>query len=254
MTQQNDHVRSDQLDAGPASTSRRRFFELLGGAASAALLQACDSQGPQSAQRLLQWAERKNESVERALFHVGSRDRVAPGRRLAGNMFPKYFVSDEMPMWDPSARGAWTLDIAGAVQRPMTVTLEALTKLPMVTQRVNHYCVEGWMARADWSGVRLSDIARMVQPTGDAAYVDFQSFDSGYHESWDIESALHPQTLVAYAMDGQPIGASHGAPARVHSPVKLGYKNTKYLTRIVFMPARNGGYWTDRGYEWYGGT
>ena len=94
----------------------------------------------------------------------------------------------------------------------------------------------------------------MVEPTGDASYVDFQSFDSGYHESWDIESALHPQTLIAIAMDGRPLGASHGAPARVHSPVKLGYKNTKYLTRIVFMPARNGGYWTDRGYEWYGGT
>jgi DMSO/TMAO reductase YedYZ molybdopterin-dependent catalytic subunit len=69
-----------------------------------------------------------------------------------------------------------------------------------------------------------------------------------------MESAMHPQTLVAYAMDGRYLGAGHGAPARVHSPVKLGYKNTKYLTRIVFMPARNGGYWSDRGYEWYGGT
>jgi DMSO/TMAO reductase YedYZ molybdopterin-dependent catalytic subunit len=55
-------------------------------------------------------------------------------------------------------------------------------------------------------------------------------------------------------MDGRLLGPAHGAPARVHSPVKLGYKNTKYLTRIVFMPARNGGYWSDQGYEWYGGT
>ena len=76
----------------------------------------------------------------------------------------------------------------------------------------------------------------------------------GYHECWDVESALHPQTLVAYAIDGHPLDPAHGAPARVHSPVKLGYKNTKYLTQLVFRPDRTGGYWSDQGYEWYGGT
>ena len=64
---------------------------------------------------------------------------------------------------------------------------------------------------------------------------------------------MHPQTLVAYGMDGHLLAPAHGAPARVHSPVKLGYKNTKYLTQIVFMPTQNGGYWSDQGYEWYGG-
>jgi DMSO/TMAO reductase YedYZ molybdopterin-dependent catalytic subunit len=75
-----------------------------------------------------------------------------------------------------------------------------------------------------------------------------------YHESWDVESALHPQTLVAYARDGALLPPAYGAPARLHAPVKLGYKNTKYLTRLVFRRDRNGGYWSDRGYEWYGGT
>jgi len=84
--------------------------------------------------------------------------------------------------------------------------------------------------------------------------VDFASFDSDYHESWDIESAMHPQTIVVYAQDGHYLNAAWGAPARVYSPVKLGYKNTKYLTRIMFLPERNGGYWSDRGYEWYGGV
>jgi len=102
--------------------------------------------------------------------------------------------------------------------------------------------------------VRVSELARLAGATSDARYVDFQSFDSDYHESWDIDSALHPQTLVAYGMDRAMLGPGHGAPARVHSPVKLGYKNTKYLTRIVFTPARPGGYWSDRGYEWYGGV
>jgi DMSO/TMAO reductase YedYZ molybdopterin-dependent catalytic subunit len=107
---------------------------------------------------------------------------------------------------------------------------------------------------AKWTGARFGDLAKLVQPTPDAGYVDFQSFDSDYHESWDIESAMHPQTLIAYAMDGHWLAADHGAPARLHSPIKLGYKNTKYLTRIVFLPQRNGGYWSDRGYEWFAGT
>ena len=69
-----------------------------------------------------------------------------------------------------------------------------------------------------------------------------------------LDSALHPQTLIVYGMDGYLLTPGHGAPARVYSPVKLGYKNTKYLTRIVFMPKANGGYWSDIGYEWYGGV
>lgn len=233
---------------------RRRFLELIGATASASLLEACDSQGPRSARRLLRWVERRNESVERWLFGHGSRDAVPGGARLAGRAFPKYFISERMPMWDPAVRGAWTLEISGAVRLPMRLTLDELTRLRTVTQRVNHYCVEGWMARAEWTGVPLSEIARLADLTPDAQFVDFQSFDNNYHESWDIESALHPQTLIALGMDGSPLASAHGAPARVHSPIKLGYKNTKYLTRIVFMPARNGGYWSDQGYEWYAGT
>jgi len=109
-------------------------------------------------------------------------------------------------------------------------------------------------AVAEFTGVPLATLATIAEADTQSRYVDFQSFDDGYHESWDIESAMHRQTIVAYAKDGAPLSPAYGAPARVHSPVKLGYKNTKYLTRILFMPERNGGYWTDRGYEWYGGV
>ena len=177
--------------------------------------------------------------MERWLFHPGSRDRVAATAPLSGEAFPRYFISDEMPVWDAALRGPWRLEISGAVRRPLSLGLDELMKLPATSQRVHHFCVEGWMARAEWTGVKLAEIARMVEPTPDAQYVDFQSFDSAYHESWDVDSALHPQTLIAYGMDGNVLGPGHGAPARVHSPVKLGYKNTKYLTRVVFMPARN---------------
>ena len=233
---------------------RRDFLAALGLGTTASFLDACNSYGPRSAKGLLTYATQKNEGVERWLFDHDSRDRIPIGQRLAGDAFPRYFVSDQMPMWDPAVRGAWSLELTGAVKRPVTLSLADLMKLRPTTQRVHHYCVEGWTANAEWTGVRLSELVTLVEPLPDAGFVDFQSFDSDYHESWDIESATHPQTLVAYAMDGMFLGAGHGAPARVHSPVKLGYKNTKYLTKIVFMPTRNGGYWSDRGYEWYGGV
>jgi DMSO/TMAO reductase YedYZ molybdopterin-dependent catalytic subunit len=232
---------------------RRRFLSLSATTLSSALLAACDK-NPRSAAGLLALAERKNESLERALFRHDSMDRVPASAKLTGADFPKYFVSETVPIWDTAARGTWRLEVSGAVRRPVSLTLDELAKLPRVTQKVDHFCVEGWNARATWSGVRVSDLARLVEATADAQYVDFGGFDKSYHESWDMQSAMHPLTLVAYGMDGRMLGPAHGAPARVHSPVKLGYKNTKYLTRVVFMPERNGGYWSDQGYEWYGGT
>jgi DMSO/TMAO reductase YedYZ molybdopterin-dependent catalytic subunit len=221
---------------------------------AAAALGACNSFGPKSATSLVRFAERANEGLERWLFGSGSRSRVPSDARLTGRYFPKYFISDTVPMWNEAQRGVWRLEVGGAVRKPVSLTLDQLTKLRSVTQKVDHFCVEGWTARAEWTGVRLSELARLVDVTPDAQFVDFQSFDSNYHESWDIDSALHPQTLVAYGMDRTYLGPGHGAPARVHSPIKLGYKNTKYLTRILFLPARTGGFWSDRGYEWYGGV
>jgi DMSO/TMAO reductase YedYZ molybdopterin-dependent catalytic subunit len=232
---------------------RRRFLALAGTGAAAALI-GCDSYGSRRFGPILAAAERGNEHVERLLFRHRSEDRIPGGARLTGNAFPQYFISDTVPMWDESTRGVWRLEVSGAVRRPLSLSLDDLQKLPRVAQSVDHFCVEGWTARAQWIGVRVSELARAAGITNDAQYVDFQSFDSNYHESWDMESAMHPQTLVAFAMDGHYLGPAHGAPARVHSPVKLGYKNTKYLTRVVFMPARNGGYWSDQGYEWYAGT
>jgi DMSO/TMAO reductase YedYZ molybdopterin-dependent catalytic subunit len=232
---------------------RRRFLTVSAASLSGALLAACGA-NPERAARLLDLAERKNEGLERGLFRHDAMDRVPASAKLAGKDFPKYFISKSVPVWDPAVRGTWRLEVSGAVRTPLSLTLDDLTKLPHITQKVDHFCVEGWNARAEWTGVRVSDIARVAGITSDAQYADFQSFDHDYHESWDMASAMHPQSLIAYGMDGRMLGPGHGAPARVHSPVKLGYKNTKYLTKVVFMPARNGGYWSDQGYEWYGGT
>jgi DMSO/TMAO reductase YedYZ molybdopterin-dependent catalytic subunit len=232
----------------------RRRFLAYGASLTAAALAACDSYGPRSAGRLLDLAERANEKLERWLFDHGSRDVARRSAPAAGDAFPSYFISRRMPVWDEAANGVWTLEVGGLVRQPLRLTRDELAKLPSITQRVNHYCVEGWTAVATWTGVRVSELARLAGVSADAAYVDFESFDSGYHESWDLASATHPQTIIAYGMDGRWLGPGHGAPARLHSPVKLGYKNTKYLTRVMFLPNRTGGYWSDRGYEWYGGV
>lgn len=233
---------------------RRTFLELASGTLGATLLGACDSMGPRRAKGVLNFAEARNESIERALFSHRSMDVPSTGAMPAGQHFPAYFISDSVPVWDEAMRGIWRLDVGGMVKRPVRLSLADLASLPRTGYRLDHFCVEGWTAVATRTGVRLADIARLVGVQPGAHYVDFVSFDGDYHESWDIESALHPQTLIVYAQDGHYLNASWGAPARVFSPVKLGYKNTKYLTRITFLPKRNGGYWSDRGYEWYGGV
>ncbi|MGK2963088.1 MAG: molybdopterin-dependent oxidoreductase [Gemmatimonadaceae bacterium] len=233
---------------------RRKFLYLAGTSISATILSGCNSRGPKGAERILRYAERKNEVLERALFRHTAIDAPPAGAKLAGNALPSYFISRTVPIWDESQRGKWHLEIGGMVDRPLSLSLDDLVAMPRSHKRVNHYCVEGWTAVEQWTGVPVRDLARLSGVHRGAEYVDFESFDSGYHESWDIESAMHPQTVVAYGLDGRFLSPAYGAPARVYSPVKLGYKNTKYLTRIMFLPNRTGGYWSDRGYEWYAGV
>jgi len=242
----------EQLRAS-GQLERRDFLRLGTAALGSVLLSACNSQGPKWADRWLKTAEKNNEKVERWLFSHTHINKGSPNAYVAGSKFPSYFISDTVPMWD-YAKSPWTLEIGGAVKNPMRLNMTELMSVRSKRQRVDHFCVEGWTAVAILTGAPMSEIARIVQPTSDAQYVDFVSFDKGYHESWDIESALHPQTMIAYAKEDVLLSPAYGAPARVHSPVKLGYKNTKYLTQIMFMPKRNGGYWSDIGYEWYGGT
>ena len=241
-----------QVSEAMSWSNRRDFLALSASSFATALLAACDARGPDEAEKLLRFAERQNEGVERWLLRHTAMNH-AQGR-IAGSEFPMYFISKTMPIWDTSTRGPWMLEVSGLVDRPMRFSLEDLVRLPSRRQRVDHFCVEGWNAVAEWWGVRVSEIARLVGAQADAKYVDFRSFDSNFHESWDLESATHPQTLIAYAKDGKFLPPGYGAPARLHSPIKLGYKNTKYLTSVVFMASRNGGYWSDQGYEWYAGT
>ena len=234
--------------------NRRAFIAAGAGVFAGVALSGCNSRGPDSASGLLAAASRWNERLERSLFRHNAMNTAPASALAAGARFPSYFVADEVPVWDEATQGTWRLEIGGMVRRPLRLTLDELKQLPRTEFRLEHFCVEGWSAVSIRTGVRLSELARRVEVSPDATCVDFESFDDEYHESWDLESALHAQTLIVYGQDGQVLNPAFGAPARVYSPVKLGYKCTKYLTRIMFLPRPNGGYWSDQGYEWYGGV
>lgn len=158
---------------------------------------------------------------------------------------------DQTPQLDPAK---YRLQIEGEVNHPMQLSLTDFQALPLTSMVIQHVCVEGWAAIVQWGGVRLHELLRLAQPKSNARYVYFKSAD-GYYESWDLASATHPQTLMAYQKNGQPLSADNGAPLRLASPIKLGYKQSKWVTQIVLtnqlMPTK--GYWEDQGYEWFGG-
>jgi DMSO/TMAO reductase YedYZ molybdopterin-dependent catalytic subunit len=234
-----------------SGSTRRRF--LATGLRSAGLMAlgglACDSSRPHAG--FLGLMERVNERFQGAMFDPR---RLAP--ELAEDEesdladFPAYKISRSFPI----APAGWALAVRGLVARPLTLSLADLRRLPQTRTRVRHHCVEGWSAVASWDGVRLAEIARLAGVDPRARYVEFRSFDSGYWSSWDLESALHPQTVLAHAMNGEPLQPEYGAPVRLYSAVKLGYKMVKYLTEVSFLPARTGGYWEDQGYEWFAGV
>ena len=221
---------------------------MIAGFAAASILSGCKSH---AAMGFLKGMERWNEHFQRAVFSPNRLAPEPPPEDLTPDAaFPSYFVSETMPF----VPAAWSLKVGGMVARPAVFSFEQLQTLPRTSMRIRHHCVEGWSAVASWQGVRLSELARMVGADPRAPYVEFRSFDSGYFSSWDRESALHPQTILAYSMNGHQLYPNHGAPLRLYSPVKLGYKMVKYLTEVNFLPTRSGGYWEDRGYEWFAGV
>jgi DMSO/TMAO reductase YedYZ molybdopterin-dependent catalytic subunit len=222
---------------------------LLTGFAAASLLAGCDTPHPVSL--FLKGMLRVNERFEGLLFSPSRLAPEAPEKDLTPEgAFPSYFIADTMPF--PPA--GWSLKVGGMVAHPGVFTLEQLKAMPRSDIRVRHHCVEGWSAVAAWHGLRLSELARAVGIDPRVRYVEFRSFDENYWSSWDLGSALHPQTLLAYGMNGHDLHPDHGAPVRVYSAIKLGYKNVKYLTEVNFLPSRTGGYWEDQGYDWFAGV
>ncbi|HSR92361.1 MAG TPA: molybdopterin-dependent oxidoreductase [Gemmatimonadales bacterium] len=240
-------------DRIPSPFNRRDLLRLGLTAGAASLATACGWQGGPLLPAL-QGASRLNDWVGEKIFL--SNRHLAPqyphSARTPEGLFPAYAISHQLPrLTDPAG---WALEVGGLVRRPARLTLEMIQAMPKVRYTVKHHCVEGWSAIATWTGASLASVVRMVEPTAAARYLRFDSFDNSYFNGWDMESAMHPQTILAYAFNDRLLTPAHGAPLRLYSPVKLGYKLTKYLTKLTFTAERLGGYWEDKGYPWLGGV
>jgi DMSO/TMAO reductase YedYZ molybdopterin-dependent catalytic subunit len=183
-----------------------------------------------------------------------SPDRLAPTYDATARSarLPSYFISRMTPVLREPA--AWRLRVGGLVRTPLELSLAELMAMPRRSYTVKHHCVEGWTAVASWHGVPFAALAERCRPLPAARYARFDSFDAGYSNGWDLASAMHPQTILAYGMNDAPLPAAHGAPLRLYAPIKLGYKLTKYLLAVTFTAAQPGGYWEDQGYPWFAGV
>ncbi|HUP00787.1 MAG TPA: molybdopterin-dependent oxidoreductase [Gemmatimonadota bacterium] len=227
---------------------RRRFLKAAAVSAAGLAAGGCGWRGGPF-EDVLQWWWKPNEILQKGLSPPWRRAKLyPPGSESTG--IPQYFISPSVPTTDAAT---WRLRIGGLVERPLGLSLDDLLALPLRTLRLRHYCIEGWTAIAAWTGVPLAHLAGLARAAPQAGYVEFRSFDSGYWSSWDRESALHPQTLIAVGMNGTLLSPGYGAPARLYSNLKYGYKSVKYLTEINFLADRTGGYWEARGYDWYAG-
>ncbi len=166
------------------------------------------------------------------------------------NKFPinDYDVDDPQVDFD-----VWSLTVSGAVQKPGDYKLAQIQTLPKVRQNTRHVCVEGWDVIGRFGGVKLSDFLNMIGADLNSRFVYVECADD-YYESIDMETALHPQTLLCYEMYDRPLTREHGAPLRLNIPTKIGYKQAKYLTDLkVTNVIQRVGYWEDQGYsEFYG--
>jgi sulfoxide reductase catalytic subunit YedY len=158
-----------------------------------------------------------------------------------------YTVAPSMPRFDART---WRLRIEGLVERPHELTYEELRALPRVEQVSDFHCVTGWsVQRVRWAGVRFHDLLAAAGPRPEAKALTFVSAEKPYTESLSLDQALGRDVLLAYEMDGRPLRREHGAPVRVVIPRMYGYKNTKWVERIVLARKPIDGYWEVRGYD-----
>ncbi|MEO7534320.1 MAG: molybdopterin-dependent oxidoreductase, partial [Ferruginibacter sp.] len=162
----------------------------------------------------------------------------------------KPFFSETYKGLQSASFNNWRLHIEGRVARPGSYSLADLQKLPSRTQITRHNCEEGWSAIAEWTGVPLSLVLNSAGILPSARFVNFYAYD-GYMESIDMLDAFHPQTILAYGMNGRNLPVPHGAPVRLRVERQIGYKSVKYLERIVvtdeFVDLG------DSGWAWYVG-
>lgn len=253
--------------------NRRRWLSGAAAALGGAMLAACDrltmspvvQQGLAMAEGLTRRAQRL--VVDRkALAQEFTQAEISPDFRANGSISPG--DADYRALVQAGFEN-WRLVVDGLVERPLSLSLADLRAQPSRTQITRHDCVEGWSAIGKWTGARLGPLLDKAGLKDGARYIVFHCADTldpnapqglgKYYESIDLIDAYHPQSILAYDMNDAPLGVPHGAPLRLRVERQLGYKHAKYVMRIEAVAdlagigGGKGGFWEDRGYEWYAG-
>jgi DMSO/TMAO reductase YedYZ molybdopterin-dependent catalytic subunit len=252
---------------------RRGFLTRGLAVASTVLLGGCDGELSEQpwVKRILDSAETLTRVTQRALIPAG-----ALAREYSEADISKDFKANGSTGVDDDTYRAlaanrfadWKLKVDGLVDAPLELTLAELRAMPSRTQITRHDCVEGWSSIGKWTGVPLKALLDKAGLKPSARYIVFYCADDlaetgdddgKYYESVGLEDAFHPQTILAYDMNGTPLPIPHGAPLRLRVERQLGYKMAKYVMRIEAVEeiagirGGRGGFWEDRGYEWYAG-
>ena len=226
---------------------------------SALLLNGCSKSSPPTYGNILRMGDALTYNAQRVLL---------PGQSLAKeythgdiSSFPatgttnpadssKPYFSHDYERFQNKAFEDWRLKIEGRVAKPGIYSLADLQRFPSRTQITRHTCEEGWTAIAEWNGVQLSLVLQAAGILPSARFVNFYSYD-GFNDSIDMLDAFHPQTILAYGMNGRNLPMQHGAPLRIRVEKQIGYKSVKYLQRIVVTDefVDTG----DSGWAWYVG-
>jgi DMSO/TMAO reductase YedYZ molybdopterin-dependent catalytic subunit len=247
--------------------TRRRLLATGALGASGLIVSGCDKLNADPAFRsALIEAGSWHQGVQRALGS-GALAReyavtdMSPNFRVNGNTDPEDSAYKNHATANFSG---WTLSIDGLVNRPLALPMTAIKAMQQRSQITRHDCVEGWSAIGQWQGPQLGQILTLAGLLPSARYAVFHCADrfgsAPYYESIDLVDAFHPQTILAWAMNGQPLSTAHGAPLRLRAERQLGYKQAKYIMRIELRSSLaglyggKGGYWEDaHDYQWYAG-
>jgi DMSO/TMAO reductase YedYZ molybdopterin-dependent catalytic subunit len=262
---------------GPSVTERRLLLSrrgLLIGSAASLVLGGCDRlyRAP-TFQQFLSSAERLTYGFQRLAV---SRTVLAPEyspKDIAKKFRPNgsqdsFNLPPDYPDHQHEKFARWKVDVGGLVMRPMAFSVADLRALPSRTQITRHDCVEGWSCIGQWTGTPLGNVLMQTGLQPSARFIVFHCADEvlhyvdgehAYYESIDLIDAFHPQTILAYELNGAPLPLANGAPLRLRVERQLGYKMAKFITRIEAVDRLDnirggkGGYWEDDGYEWYAG-
>jgi len=247
-------LRDGGLSQSDVVNLKRRLFLKRGLSLSAlTLLSGCDITNTGPVDGFLRMISRMNDGVQAALFRPNKLARTFPESMVAPEFrFNAQYGADSVPIINPAT---WRLELAGAIANRQPWTLEQLRALPQTSYVARHVCVEGWSMIGQWGGVPLRAFLEKVGADLSAKYVMFRCDDPiNYSSGWDMASALHPQTILCLTYAGRPIEPKFGAPMRLKSTVKLGFKQPKYITSIELTNDFRGGYWEDLGYNWFAGV